>query len=149
MRSVFVCSCLCYNLYVPCRILFSKAWLADKFWPHDIHVLLYNKCTGYVNKQTRNTKIKHEQTNSDLVTYILLLYNTFTFVHVNKHRLVKHAHEVSWWTCDCLFCLNLGVCLQVYIYRSWGQNLSAHVYVIICMCLAEFYLVCNSCIRCY
>ena len=43
----------------------------------------------YKQTQTRNTKIKHEQTNSDLVTYILLLYNTFTFLYVNKHRLVK------------------------------------------------------------
>jgi hypothetical protein len=43
--------------------------------------------------QTRNTKIKHEQTNSDLVTYILLLYNTFTFLYVNKHRLVKQKFK--------------------------------------------------------
>ena len=45
--------------------------------------------------QTRNIKIKHEQTNSDLVTYILLLYNTFTCLHVNQHRLVKQnfKHE--------------------------------------------------------
>ena len=151
-RSEFVCSCLIF-IFLVCVCLHTL---------YISYIAIIYTCMSWGQNLSAHDDfmIANHAWTLCLFTHIYRpwgqilsahVYFCFTNLTVCLHTctFIDHAHEVPWWTCDYLFCLNLGVCLQVYIYRSCGQNLSAHVYAIICMCFAEFYLVCNSCIRFY
>ena len=151
-RSEFVCSCLIFvflvcvclhTLYIYyITIIYTCMSWGQNLSAHDDFMIANHAWTLCLF-----THIYRPWGQICLLMFIfVLLIWLFVYIHVHLLIMLMRFHDepvTAYFAWTCVFVY------RCTFIRSWGQHLSAHVYVIICMCFAEFSLVCYSFIRFY